>query len=139
MTEAMKSDNGDVKNALRMILGEVPRLNLKKDQQPTDEQILSIIRKLIKSETLVCEYSGKDVCDSKYLSILDSYMPKMMSRDEICSWLIKNKDIIDLSKFNPQVKAMGLIMKHLKGKADGKEVRSILEWNDSHKASCHII
>ena len=112
-----------------MIMGEVPRLNLKKDQQPTDDQVLNIIRKLVKSEKMVCEYSGQDECDSDYIQALEAYLPKMMSKEEIAQWLTANRNIINLANFNPQMKAMGLIMKHLKGKADGNTVREILEWN----------
>ena len=96
LTVAMKAGNDIQKMALRMIMGEIPRLNLKKDEVPTDEQIQGIIRKLIKSETLVCEYSGQDICNNEYVKILDSYLPKMMSRDEIIRWLIDNTNIIDL-------------------------------------------
>lgn len=130
LTEAMKSSNADAKNALRIIIGEIPRLNLKADEKPTDNQVQGIIQKLIKSEKMVCEYSGQDECDSEYISILEGYIPKQMTKEEVAQWLTANRDIVDLTKFSPQIKAMGLIMKHLKGKVNGNVVREILEWND---------
>lgn len=124
MKKAMKERNESVRYATRMILGEIPRLNLKKDQEPTDEQIQKIIRQLIKSENLVCEYSGQDVCDNEYIAILDSYLPKMMSEGEIQAWITDN---VNFTQFNPLAKAMGYIMKNLNGKADGGTVKKVLE------------
>jgi uncharacterized protein YqeY len=123
LTTAIKKGYKDQKRAIRMIMGEIPRLNLKKDQQPTDEQVLSIIRKLIKSEMVVCEYSGQDACDNEYITVLDSYMPQMMNEEEIRQWIVDN---IDIGAFNPKVMAMGAIMKQLKGKADGALVKQVL-------------
>lgn len=135
LTMAMKNGNIAEKDALRMVLSEVPRLNLKAGKEATDEQIQQIIRKLIKSETMVLEYSGQDESKSEYINILREYLPKMMSHEDVCIWLAENRNIIDLDKFRPQIKAMGPIMKHLKGKVDGNIVRKILEWNDAHEVS----
>jgi uncharacterized protein len=124
LTIAMKDGNNVKKMALRMIIGEIPRLNLKAGQVPTDEQVQKIIRSLIKSETLVCEYSGKDVCDNEYLTILNSYLPKMMNEAEIKEWIINN---VNSTQYIPIIKAMGFIMKELKGKADGNMVKKVLQ------------
>jgi uncharacterized protein YqeY len=123
LTIAMKKGYKDQKSALRMILGEIPRLNLKKGHVPTDEQIISIIKTLIKSEQTVCNYSGQDDCTNEYIDILSHYLPQMMNKAEIQSWIVDN---INLSSFDPKIKAMGVIMKHLKGKADGALVKEVL-------------
>lgn len=124
LTVAMKAGNKVQKMALRMIMGEIPRLNLKKDESPTDEQVLNIIRKLIKSEKMICEYSGQDECDSDYIQALEAYLPSMMNEAEIQAWIVDN---INIGNFNPKIKAMGVIMKHLKGKADGALVKKALQ------------
>lgn len=114
-------------NALRMILGELPRLNKKAGQEPTDKEIQDVIRKLIKSETQVVELQGGKAVDSLYISTLSRYIPKQMSKAQIETWIMDN---IDLSQFNPKMKAMGPIMKKLSGKADGNDVKKILtEWS----------
>lgn len=123
LTEAMKNGNDVQKMALRMIMGEIPRLNLKAGQVANDEQILSIIKKLIKSEKMTLSYSGQDEALSEYINILEGYLPQMMTQDEIIAWIKEN---IDMENFNPPVKAMGMIMKELKGKADGQLVRDLL-------------
>lgn len=121
--EAMKNRDNEKKDALRMIKGEIPRLNLKAGENPTDEQIHKIIKKLIKGEVIVLEYSGQDPSISRFIGILEEYLPQMMDKGQIQSWIVDN---IDLSQFNPKIKAMGPIMKHLNGKADGKLVKQIL-------------
>jgi uncharacterized protein YqeY len=121
LKRAMLSRDSARCDALRMIIGEIPRLNLKADQEPTDEQIFDIIKKLIKSELIVLEYSGQDT--SEYVDILEEYIPTMMSEKQILNWIEEN---VDLNKFNPKVKAMRIIMKSLKGKADGALVRGLL-------------
>lgn len=139
LKQAMMDKDEHKKSTLRMVLGEVPRLNLKAGEIPPDELIRSIIRKLIKAETIVIELSKEDVKESKYINTLNDYLPKMMSKEEVCQWLVKNRDIVNLDNFKPQIKAIGVIMKHLQGKADGKTVSEILKWNDNHKKSCHIV
>jgi uncharacterized protein YqeY len=124
LTTAIKKGYKTQKDTLRMVIGEIPRLNLKKDQQPTDEQVLRIIGQLIKSEQTVCNYSGQDDCNNDYITILKHYLPKMMSEAEIQQWIVDN---INIGEFNPKIKAMGVIMKHLKGKADGATVRKVLQ------------
>lgn len=123
LKQAMIEKNDTKKSTLRMVMGEVPRLNKKANEQPSDDEILNIIRRLIKSETIVLNASGIDDSESEYIKILDSYLPKMMNQEEIITWIDEN---INLNDFDPKVKAMGSIMKELKGKADGNIVRKIL-------------
>lgn len=139
LKQAMIDRDDFKKSTLRILLGEIPRLNLKAGEVPTDEQIHDIIRKCIKAANTIIKVCEHHPTESKYIKILESYLPKMMDKNEICQWLVSNRDIIDLDSFKPQIKAMGPIMKHLKGKADGNVVREILEWNDNHKKSCHIV
>ena len=123
LKKAMIEKNSTMKDTLRMILGEVPRLNKKANEQVTDTEIENIIRKLIKSEITVLEATGKDKKDSEYVSILESYLPSQMTSNEVSDWITNN---VDMTKFNPKIKAMGFIMKSLKGKVDGNLVKVIL-------------
>lgn len=124
--EIINRNTGKI-SALRMILGEIPRLNKKAGEDPTTEEVEGIIRKLIKSEMTVLEYSGQDESESVYIQTLSKYIPKLMSKAQIETWIMDN---IDISQFNPKMKAMGPIMKELKGKADGNDVKQVLtEWS----------
>jgi len=123
LKKAIKVKDVEKKNAIKMILGEVPRLNKKKGERVSEEEISSIITKLIKSEITMLEYSGLDESKSEYLKILRSFLPKMMSEEIIRAWILDN---IDFSTYSNNIQAMGTIMKDLKGKADGNIVRRLI-------------
>lgn len=123
LKEAMLARDMDKCNTLKMVLGEIPRLNKKADKAVTDTEMINIIRKLVKSELLVLEYSGVDAGSSTYIRTLEKYLPKMMEEREIKQWVLDN---VDLSAYNKCEQAMGKVMKALKGKADGNLVRRVL-------------
>ena len=123
LKQAILDKDDNTKNTLRIVLGEIPRLNKKAETDVTDKDMEGIIRKLIKSETLVLEMSGQDTGKSNYIELLDSYIPELMTEQEIVIWI---KKTINLDDFNPKMKAMSTIMRSLKGKADGKLVKDIL-------------
>jgi uncharacterized protein YqeY len=98
-------------------------INKKKHEQVTDEDVLKIISKLIKSEVEMLKAIHADESKSEYLQILKSYLPTMMSEKEIEAWVLDN---IDFDAYIIPMKAMGPIMKELKGKADGNLVKQVL-------------
>jgi uncharacterized protein YqeY len=80
------------------------------------------MRRLVKSEKTVLEIKKKNSSD--YLIILESYLPKMATKEEITVWITEN---IDFSEFKNSMKAMGTIMKHFGKLADGNLVKQILQ------------
>jgi len=134
---AMLGKDQEVRNTLRMIISEFPKLTvpitlesgkkstrLKKPEEITDDDVIGIIRGLSKSERTVLEATGQPT--SEYLEILQYYLPKMRDRDEIVSWI---KDNIDFSLYKNKMQAMGPVMKHFGKLADGNLVNQILkEW-----------
>jgi len=132
---AMLSKNEEARNAMRQIMAEFPKLTvpltlesgkkstrLKKPEEITNDDILGIINGLVKSEQTVLE--AKKEATSQYLEILQLYLPKMVSREEIAAWINEN---IDFSQFKNKMQAMGIIMKHFGKTADGKLVNQILQ------------
>lgn len=132
---AMISKDSEVRNAIRQIMSEFPRLTVpltlesgkkttrpKKPEEITDEDIHNVIRSLVKSERTVLELTRAD--SSAYLNILESYLPKMASRAEIEEWIGAN---IDFSQLKSPLQAMGPIMKHYGKLADGNLVKVILQ------------
>jgi uncharacterized protein YqeY len=134
---AMLNKDPEVRNALRLIMAEFPKLTvpltlesgkkstrLKKPEEITDDDVIGIIKGLVKSEQTVLEATGQST--SEYLVILKSYLPKMIGQEEITAWI---KDNIDFSEFKNKMQAMGPVMKHFGKIADGKLVNQILkEW-----------
>jgi len=106
-------------SALRVLIGEFQRQGVK---ELDDQEVLAVIRKLIKSETETMVRSGAK--ESAYLDVLESYMPKAPGEEEIRAWIAAN---VDLAEFNNKIQAMKPIMAHFGGLADGNLVRRILE------------
>ncbi|CAB1075780.1 conserved hypothetical protein [Olavius algarvensis Delta 1 endosymbiont] len=131
---AMLTKNQEARNAMRQIMAEFPKLTvpltlesgkkstrLKKPEEITNDDIVGIINGLVKSEQTILE--ARQEATSPYLEILQLYLPKMVSREEIEAWVKEN---IDFSQFKNKMQAMGMIMKHFGKTADGKQVNQIL-------------
>lgn len=137
LKSAMLNKDQEVRNTLRMIISEFPKLTvpltlesgkkttrLKKPEEITDDDVIGIIKGLTKSEQTVLEITGQTTSD--YLEILQSYLPQMIDREAITIWISEN---IDFSQYKNRMQAMGSVMKHFGKLADGKIVNQILkEW-----------
>jgi len=137
LKKAMLNKDREARNAMRQIMAEFPKLTvpltlqsgkkstrLKKPEEITNDDILGIINGLVKSEQTVL--AAKKEATSEYQQILQSYLPQMVSREDIVAWIQEN---VDFAQFNNKMQAMGTIMKHFGKAADGKLVNEILkEW-----------
>ena len=134
LKNAMLQKDLSVRNTMRQIMAEFPKLTVpltlesgkkstrpKKPEEITDDDILGIIKGLVKSEQTVLEFKKQET--SEYLEILQAYLPAMASREEIAAWIKAN---IDFSQFKNKMQAMGPVMKHFGKLADGKLVNQIL-------------
>ena len=59
-----------------------------------------------------------------FLTIVESYLPQLMSEELIASFINSN---ININSFKNIMQAMKPIMKKLKGKANGNDVKKVLE------------
>ena len=116
---AIKERNRVKTDAIRVLIGEFQR---QPDKELTDEQVAGIIKKLIKSEKELLAASGRE--DSGFIAVIEGYLPKQASEEEIRSWIADN---VDFSQFNSKMQAMKPVMAHFAGKADGNAVKKILQ------------
>jgi uncharacterized protein YqeY len=117
---AMKANDTHTKEALRVVIGEFGRLPSK---ELSDAEVLQVIKKLIKSEKEVMSRQGQAAA-SPYLKTLENYLPAMASEAEIAEWIAAN---IDLTGYKNKMQAMGDIMRHFGGSADGNTVKKVLQ------------
>jgi uncharacterized protein YqeY len=120
LKSAMKARDEARKDTLRVIMGEMARLDQK---QFPDSEIIKILKKLIKSEKELLEKSGRGET-SPFIEIIEAYLPKMASEDEIRQWITAN---IDFSDYKNKMQAMGPIMAHFGASADGNLVKGVLQ------------
>ena len=116
---AMKARDEGQKNSLRVVMGEFGRMD---EKTLTDDQVISVIKKLIKAEKEVL--AQKEADTSEFIDTLERYLPKMASDAEIKTWIEAN---VDFSQFKNKMQAMGTIMKHFGATADGSRVKDILQ------------
>jgi len=97
----------------------------KESKEPVDEKVISLIKKFIENAKVCIDNSKESL--SQYnaateINILESYLPKQLTEDEIKHIIIVT--FIDLGSRN-----LGAIMKHFKtnfsGQYDGQMVSSI--------------
>lgn len=132
---AMLSKDTVTRDAIRQVISEFPKLTVpltlesgkksfrcKKEDEITNDDILSLIQGLVKSEKVVLEI--KKETSSPYLEILSTYLPRMADKETILAWIDTS---IDFGQFKSPMQAMGPIMKHFGKAADGTLVKEILE------------
>jgi uncharacterized protein YqeY len=120
LTAAMKARDEEKKSILRVIMGEFGR---QAQKDVADEDVVRILKKLIKSEKEVLAQKGDDQ-ESRFISIVEGYLPKLASEKEIADWIAAN---VDFSQFKNKMQAMGKIMDHFGASADGNTVKQVLQ------------
>nr|MBF0223329.1 GatB/YqeY domain-containing protein [Desulfobulbaceae bacterium] len=134
LKSAMLAKDVDGKNTIRQVMSEFYKLTVpitlesgkkttrpKKDEEITDDDLISLIQGLVKSEKMVLEM--KKEATSPYLEILTRYLPAMVDKEAIAAWVADN---VDLSQFKTPMQAMGPIMKHFGKTVDGNDVKAVL-------------
>ncbi|MCS7175216.1 GatB/YqeY domain-containing protein [Pseudothermotoga sp.] len=132
LKDAMKNKEEAKVRTLRMILAAIKNFEVEKIGPATDEEILQIMLKEIKRRQEAIEMYEKGgrqdlaQAEKEEIQIIQSYMPKQMSEEEIRE--LAKKIISELKLAGPKDigTAMKAIMPHVKGRADGKLVNKIV-------------
>jgi uncharacterized protein YqeY len=108
-----------------------------KGRKPTgelsDDEALAVIRRGVKQRKDSIEQfekgGRKDLVDAEKseLAVLETYLPQMMSRDEIRKIAEVKKAELGLTDKAKLGQFVGFLMKELKGKADGADVKAVAE------------
>ena len=136
MVNAMKSKDKDSLNTLRLLKSAIDLylVNNKLDRNnASDEVVIDVVSKQVKTHRESIEEFKKGNREdlvanlNREIELLSKYLPKQLSSEEL-------EKVVDevFSKVNPtSVKDMGAIMKEItplvKGKADMREVNSIIK------------
>jgi len=116
---AMKARDTERTGAIRILIGEFAR---QPEKILSDEQVIAIIKKLIKSERELLAAQNQE--GSPFLTIMEGYLPKQATEEEIHAWVAKN---IDFSAFANKMQAMKPIMQHFGSSVDGNLVKKVLQ------------
>ncbi len=120
LVAAIKARDAQKKEAIRIIMGEFGRQDTK---ELSDDQVIAILKKLIKSERELLAAKGEGD-SSPYIALLEGYLPRQASEQEIFDWIEAN---IDFSAFGHCMQAMKPTMAHFGASADGNTVKKVLQ------------
>lgn len=136
MIEAMKAKEavrlGVIRGLLSAFTNELVSKKRMPNEELSDEDVLNVISRAVKQRKDSIEQFEKggraDLADAEKqeLSILESYLPTQMSREEVEAYV---KEKIAAENPAPEKKGqfMGSIMKELKGKTDGALVKEAVD------------
>lgn len=136
MIEAMKAKDALRLSVIRGLMSaftnEAVAKGRKPDEPLTDEEALAVILRAVKQRKDSIEQFEKggraDLAESEKaeLAILQTYLPAQMSREEIFQF-VQNKAATENVMAEKKNQFMGLVMKDLKGKADGTVVKEAVD------------
>jgi uncharacterized protein YqeY len=99
----------------------------------TDEEALAVIKRLVKQRKDSIDQFKKGnredlvKVEEAELKILEVYLPKMMSQAEISKIAEKKKTELGISDKSKSGLLMSALMKELKGRADGGDVKVVVD------------
>jgi hypothetical protein len=122
-----------IRGMLTAFTNELVATGKKPQDELDDDAVLNVIRRLAKQRKDSIEQyeaAGRTELaqvEKDELVVLESYLPQMMSRDEIRPIAEAKKAELGIDDKAKMGMLMGAVMKDLKGKADGGDVKAVVE------------
>lgn len=137
LTSAMKARETLRVSVLRGLLAgftnELVAQKKKPDEKIDDESALLVIKRGVKQREDSIEQfekgGRKDLADNEKaeLAILKTYLPETMKKEDIRTVVETKKQELQISDTSKAGILIGAVMKELKGKADGKDVKEVVD------------
>lgn len=136
LTKAMKAKAEPKLTVLRSLItaftNELITLKRTPQSELSDEEALAVIRRAIKQRKDSVEQFEKggrhDLAqtEKEELNVLQVYAPQMMSKEDIMRIAMQKKNELGLTEKAQTGLLMATLMKDLRGKADGADVREVI-------------
>ena len=130
---AMKSKDKDKLATLRLLKGAIQLEEISKKTDLTDDEIISIISKQIKTRSESMENFKKAnrqdliIKTEQEIEILNEYMPKQLSKEEVVNIIKLAFDEIKPTSIKQMKEIMAYLNPKLKGRTDMKMVSQIVK------------
>jgi uncharacterized protein YqeY len=134
--EAVRNKDETKRNTINLLLSALKYRQIElraSGKELTDEEIIGVISKEIKKRKEAIELYEKgnrqDLAEKekRELEILESYMPKQLSEEELLKIIDETIKSVGASSPSDVGKVMKELMPKVKGKADGSLVKSLVE------------
>ena len=122
-----------VRGLVAAFTNELVAKGRKPTEQLTDEEALAVIRRGVKQRKDSIEQFTKggrnDLAEAEAaeLKLLEAFLPAQMNRDDILKVVEAKKKELGVTDKSKAGQLMSAVMKELKGKADGAEVKAVVE------------
>lgn len=134
MQNALKTGDKIRLSTMRLLLSEIKNLEKEKRiSDLSDDDVVSVVRREIKRRDQALEEfrktERKDLVDKeeRERQILEEYLPAQLSQEELEDMVRRVIQETGATTSREMGKVMGRMMQEVKGKADGKRVRQIVE------------
>ena len=131
LKEAMKAQDKDLLAVIRMVKGAIQMKELDKHDVLTDEEVIEVIAKEIKTrKESIVEFEKGNRADliektNSEIEILNKYMPEQLSDEEVLSIIDEAFNTLNPTQ-SDMGKVMGYITPKVKGKADLSNISKIV-------------
>lgn len=135
MKKAMKNKEKEKLSVIRMVKSSLQNEQIKLGRELNEDESLTVLNREVKQrKDSLHEFAkaGRDDLASKLqmeLEILQEYMPKQLSEDELLAIVKETIEEVGASSKADMGKVMGAIMPKVKGKADGGLVSRLVQQN----------
>ncbi|HLF00471.1 MAG TPA: GatB/YqeY domain-containing protein [Anaerolineales bacterium] len=132
LKDALRANDETRKTALRSVIAGIKLAKVEKQAELTDEEVLAVIGKEIKSQREAIADAEKAaradlIAPAQALmAVLESYLPRQLSREQVVAHA--NAAIAEAGAAGPadMGKVMKILQPKLKGLADGKVISEVV-------------
>lgn len=132
MKAAMRTGETEKRDTLRMLLAAIKQVEIDERVTLDDAGVMEVLTKQAKQrrESITdYEQAGRGemaAAEKSELTIIESYLPQMMDRDEIQALAAKIVAQLGVTDAKGMGQVMGRLMPQVKGKADGRLVNEVV-------------
>ncbi len=132
LKQALRAGQKTRISSIRLVLSSVNYAQIAKQAELTDADILGVIAKELRQRTESIEAFKKGnrpdlvAQEEAEVAILQIYMPKQMTRDEIVAEARRVIAEVGAQGIADKGKVMPKLIAQLKGKADGREINTVV-------------
>lgn len=132
----MIAKNADKLLVLRGITAEVQKELIAKGSaatEGTDDEVVAVVKRLVKQRKDSIDQFEKGgrpelaATEKAELAVLQAYLPASMPRDEIKKVALAKKAEMGVTDKAGAGKLIGAVSKELKGKADGADIKEVVD------------
>ncbi len=132
LKQAMRDGDTVKRSVIRLVMAAIKNAEIARQTTLEDADILGVIAKEIRQrkESIEAFKQGKraDLVSQEEaeMAVLEKYLPKQMSRDEVVAEARKVIAEVGASGLGDKGKVMPQLIARLKGRADGREINEVV-------------